>query len=280
MAKRKKKKIHSMPKLSFVDKLIYWSIFAILCVAWALVAALPMLLSSDIAFQDETVIASHYRATILWALISWMTFFLMTFIFWVTPYQNRHPLFGRRDIKYGPPYTPKIYPLFRRGNPHVWVSERTKRNRKMTALILLAVLIISFIPYPWAFYGRNSLHYDGSISRYNVFNTRTEEFSSGQIASVEFTTYRYDTGGRYSTHWNWSIKVIMMTDSGEEYQFQAAHFRKDQGEHDWLQEMAALKRRFDPSIISYGELEDLDKVISDRELNEREIELLYQLFGL
>ncbi len=282
MAKRKNrnKKSHSMPKLSFVDNLIYLGIFGLMCVAWGLVAAMPTLLSDDIAFRDETVMAFHQRATSLWMLVPWMTFFLMTFILWVIPYENRRPLFGRKDIKYGPPYTPKVYPLFRKGNPPVWVSEKTKRDRKTTALVLLAVFLIGFIPYPWAFYGRNCLHYDGSISQYSIFNNCVEAYPSGEVASMTFSTYRYDTGGKYSTHWNWSVKVVMVTDSGEEYQFQAAHFRNEQGNQDWLQDMLALKRRFDPSIIAYGGTEDLNRVIADRGLSEGEVELLYALFGV
>ena len=59
MARKAKKKMHRMPPLSFVDKLIYWLIMALLIATYF---ALPMgvfLLRDRIAYQDATVVAKR-----------------------------------------------------------------------------------------------------------------------------------------------------------------------------------------------------------------------------
>ena len=43
--------------------------------------------------------------------------------------------------------------------------------------------------------------------------------------------------------------------------------------------MLRVKRRYDPGIIRYEGVEDLELVIEDKKLSEKEAEMLYQLFG-
>ena len=132
-----------MPPLSFVDKLIYWTVLALLCVAYFCLLFGPLYLRHIIAFSDTTVIAAEDHVSLMWLIVPWMTFFLMTFILWLQPYQDRKPIFGRRNFKYGPPAWPKVYPLFMKNKPYVWVSERKKKERKQIAVILLVVLLAS-----------------------------------------------------------------------------------------------------------------------------------------
>ena len=282
MGKKNKKRKPKMPKLSVADKLIYWTALILLLSFSILIVTLPVILFDSIAFSDEDVIASSHKATVFWALVPWFTFFIMTLILWNELYYGRQPLFGIRNFNYGPPKYPKKYPLLRKGNHPNWTSEKKRKSRRSLAWLLLIILLVSFIPYPWAFFGRNSLHYNGTVTEHNVFNSQTEEFTSGQIRSVEFCTYRYDTGGKYSTHWHWSVMMNIQTDSGKEYSFRTGAFASSpEGEPPrWLTEMTQLKRRFDPSIIIYSGINDLDKAVEDLKLNEEETELLYQLFNM
>lgn len=80
MARKAKKRIHQMPPLSFVDKLIYWAIFALLCVACFVLLFGPLYWRHIIAFSDTAVIAVDDNASTWWLIVPWMTFFLMTFI--------------------------------------------------------------------------------------------------------------------------------------------------------------------------------------------------------
>ena len=279
MARKAKKKMHAMPKLSLLDKCIYWGIMLILSIAYLALLFGPLALREVIAFADETVIAAEEHWSELWLIIPWMTFFLMTFILWLTPYQDRRPIFGLKNFKYGPPAWPKVYPLFMKNKPYVWVSEKKKQSRKQVAAVLLVVLLLSFIPLPWSLYGRNCLHTDGSMADHNMFDKVVREYDSGEIASVEFSTCRYSTG-KYSKTRHWGVAVTLTTDDGREYTFLSTEFRydKDAEAPFWLTAMTALKRRYSPQIITYSGQEDLDRVLSNHYDTEANRQLLYRLF--
>lgn len=269
-----------MPPLSFVDKVIYWTILLILCVLYFGLALVLMFLRERIAFADDMVIAKADNISYLWFLVPWMTFFLMTFILWLIPYEGRRPIFGLRNFKYGPPAWPKIYPVFMKNKPYVWVSERSKENRKKIAVLLLVILLVSLVPFPWALYGRDCLRADGRIEQYSMFNNKVQDFSPGQISDVEFETYRYRIG-RYSTRVYWSVRISLTTDSGRTYTFAARDFRGGgtEGAPFWLAAMLELKTRYDPSVVTYSGKEDLQKVVTDQGLTRAEEDMLYQLFG-
>lgn len=280
MAKKKKKRNNQMPKLSLVDKLIYYVILAVLCVLYVALILLPLQLRHAIAFDDEMVIAVVESTSLLWLLVPWMTFFLMTIILWLMAYQDRLPIFGLRNFKYGPPAWPKKYPLFMKNKPQVWVSERKRKGQRQLAAVLLVILLLSFVPFPLGLYGRSCLRFDGGIIRYNMFNTPVREFSSGEIASLEISTYR-QTSGRYGHHSYWGVRVTLETDSGEKYSFASPDFRRSEEKTPyWLRVLLRLKRRYDSSLITYEGLDNLERVAEDRKLTEEETELLYQLFGL
>lgn len=277
MAKKKKKR-QQMPPLSTLDKLIYWVILLLLGIMYLVLLLGPLYLRDQIAFEDSMVIAKTDNASVFWLAVPWLTFFLTTFILWWNTYQDRRPIFGRRNFKYGPPAWPKIYPLFMKNKPYVWISEREKKNRQMTALVLTIILLISFIPFPWALYGRDCLYSDGSIAQYSMFNKQTE-FISGPIDSAELETYRYSTG-KYHKTTHWGVQLILTADSGREYVFKYSDFRNDvqTGTPYWLSAMLLLKRRYDPEIIAYNGTENLEKVIADRGLSYVESQMLYALF--
>ena len=269
-----------MPPLSFADKLIYWMICLILCVAYLLLIFGSFALRETIAFSDDAVIASSDNMSAFWLMVPWMTFFLMTFILWLLPYQNRRPIFGRKNFKYGPPAWPKVYPLFMKNKPYVWVSERKKREKKQIAIVLLIVLLVSFIPYPWSLYGRDCLRYDGSIVQYNMLNDQACEFAAGDISEIKIETFRYSTG-KYSMTTYWGVKMVFKTDSGKKYSFDHRDFRDDVQTENlyWLEAMLNVKKYYDPAIISYDGEEKLSLLITDTDMNREETEMLYRLFG-
>lgn len=280
MVRKAKKRMHQMPPLSFGDKLIYWSGFLLLFVSYFILMLGPVYWRYQIAFSDSEVVAALDHASILWLIVPWMTFFLMSFILWLQPYQNRIPIFGRRNFKYGPPAWPKIYPLFMKNKPYVWVSDRKKNGKKQTAVILLVVLLISFIPFPWSLYGRDCLLHNGSIVQYNMFNRQTHEFESGEISEVKVETYRYFTG-KYTKTRHYGVRMIFETDSGKRYTFEDREFRRDHSSESlyWLDRMLTVKKRFDPAMIHYDETENLSLVIADKGLSQEETRMLYQLFA-
>ena len=280
MARRTKKRVRKMPPLTFVDKLIYWAVFVLQCAACFGLLLGHINLRRRIAFSDTAVIAVDENASTWWIIVPWMTFFLMTFVLWVQPYQKRIPIFGRRNFRYGPPAWPAVYPLFMKNKPQAWVSERKKKERKRLAVFLLLVLLISFIPFPWSLYGRDCLCDDGSIVQYNMFNGQTHAFSSGDIADIEIDTFPY-SNGRYNSKQHWGVRMVFKTDSGKEYTFEHRDFRSDTNDETscWLTWMLTVKKRYDPGIIHYDGSENLDQVIADRNLSQEEVPILHQLFG-
>lgn len=280
MAKKKKKRVSQMPPLSLIDKLIYYTLLLLLAAIYVLLIVVPLILRNRIAFSDEAVVAACDDVSTLWMLVPWMTFFLMTIILWNHYYSGRFPIFGKQNFQYGPPAWPKIYPLFMKNKPYVWISERAKKSRRNLAIFLLVLLLVSFIPLPWSLYGRSCLLSSGTITQYNICNHAAQEFSSGEIADIEIEAYRYTTGKHARTR-HWSVQMTFTTDSGKVYKFNAASFRdnRDSDSAFWLLSMLRLKSRYDPSIIHYKGVEHLTHVITDRMLSQEEANLLYQLFG-
>ena len=280
MARKAKKRMNRMPPLSFVDKAIYWFAFLILCMLYLVLFFGPLHLRHIIAFSDESVIAVEDNISIWWLAIPWLTFTAMTLILWYLPYQDRKPIFGKRNFKYGPPAWPKVYPLFLKNKPYVFVSERKKEKRKKIATLLLIVLLVSFIPLPWSLYGRDCLRNDGSIVQYSMFNKYLHDFSSGEIKEIKIETYRYSTG-KYHRTTQWGIRMQFVTDSGAKYTFDQSEFRNniETNPRFWLAAMLNVKQRYNPGIVCYEGVEDLDKVIADKKFSDEERKLLYHLFG-
>lgn len=278
MARKAKKKMHKMPPLSFVDKLIYWGIFAVLCAAYVALMFGPLQLRHVIAFSDEAVIAAADHFSVFWLGVPWLTFFLMTFILWLQPYQNRTPIFGKKGFKYGPPAWPKVYPLFMKNKPPVWVSENKKKQRKSFAIFLLVVLLVSFLFLPLSLYGRDCLRYDGSIVEYDMFGRQVEEFSPGDIEEVTVDLFRYDTGGKYHKSHHWGVQLKLRTRGGERYTFDHREFDNG-GARLYLTQMVNVVSRYDPSVIRYEDVDKLDNLVWDKDLSDEETHLLYQLFG-
>lgn len=279
MARKAKKRMHRMPPLSFLDKMIYWTALALIGAALIFLLVVTFTWRNQIAYADEAVIAKTDSISLMWVLVPWMTFMLMSFILWYIPYEARRPIFGCRNFKYGPPAWPRIYPLFMKNKPCFYGSEQKKKGYKKTAVILLVVLLVSFIPFPWSLYGRSCLKYDGSIVQYNMFNGQTQMFLSGQIEKVEVETYRYSTG-KYGTRRHWGVQMRFTADSGRKYTFEFNDFRHDaDAKYEyWLTAMLNVKKRYDPGIVRFNGKENLDKVAQDRKLTAEETKLLHQLF--
>lgn len=275
MARKAKKKMHRMPPLSFADKLIYWFLMALLIAAYFALFIGVLMLRDKIAFQDVTVVAKYDHASLLWSLVPWMTFFLMTFILWYMPYEDRKPIFGLRNFKYGPPAYPKVYPLFMKNKPKVYVSERQKKEKRGIALLLVVILLVSFIPLPWSLYGRTCLHSDGSIVRHNMFNRVTKDFSAGDIESVEIKAYlaKQGKGSRV-----WTVQMKFTTESGRDFSYSIRDFRGNSTET--LSAMLRVKSYYHPSVITYVGAENVGLVIGDRKLSPEAQAMLYELFNL
>ena len=279
MPRKAKKKIHKMPPLSFVDKAIYWTILLLLCASYIALLLGPFILRHKIAFADESVIAVADNISILWLVVPFINWTLITSILWGYSYYERKPIFGKKGFRYGPPAWLRVYQLFMKNKPQVFVSTYDKKRRKGVSTILAIVLIVGLIPFPLSLYGRDCLRQDGSIVQYNMFNREVYNFSAGDIREIKFGTYRHKSRG--DMFYSYGVQMVLITDSGKKYTFQAREFHSD-GEDDaryWLKAMSDIKRRYDPSIIRYEDSEKLDKVAKSYiGFTDKDREWLYQLF--
>lgn len=278
--RKAKKNLHRMPKLSFLDQMLYWIGLLLLGASYLLLVLSPMLLRDKIAFSDDAVIAVTETASAFWAVIPCLSFLLITLIPWTILYNDRRPIFGLKNFQYGPPAWPKVYPLFMKNKPYVWVSERKKKEKKRIAILLILILLVSFIPYPWSLYGRNCLYADGSIRQYSMFNNRKQEILPQEMESAEFSVYTY-TSGKYTKTRHWGVQITLSTGSKRQHTFQSGDFRRapQSGTPGWLTEMVRLTDCYDPEIICFSNQEELRKVAIDHELTAEAQHLLYQLFG-
>ncbi len=279
MAKKAKKKVHRMPPLSFADRCIYWAAVLIIFAIDGFLVLFPFWNWHRIAFREEAVVAAHMTAGVLWMGIPWFVFMITTFILWYLPYEKRIPIFGKRNFKYGPPAWPKIYPLFMKNKPYVWVSPRAKQERRKKAIALVIFVVISCLPYPLSWNGRVCLEQDGSLCKYNALNIKTRDYPSGEIESVELRTYR--NRQHRSSRRVANVEMILTTEDGNRYEFECDEFSGSYSitRNDWLPAMVELKRRYRPEIITCTDQQLLERVIFDHAMDHRETQMLYELFS-
>ena len=272
MARKAKKKLHPMPKLSALDQCIYMTILALIIAVTFSGVLLPVFLRRAVAAADAAI-AVMEDASILWCFPACFSFFLITFIPLCLAYQGRYPIFGKRNFRYGPPAWPKIYPVFMKNKPVVWVSENKKKQRRNIAILLLVVFLICCLPLPLSLFGRDSLYADGSVADFNMFNRKVREYTVRDVDSVIFRVAR---NGKRSGLYD-IVMEQTMTD-GRRFQFEDGDFlRREDG--DWLSEMVRLKALFPPEKVVTKGHDKLELVVFDRDMDSQQAALLYALFS-
>ena len=278
MATKAKKKIHPMPQLGWKDQLIYW-VAIILTGGFSISGAFIVLLAQDdIAFSDPAVIARtvgrgnlYFIWLVLWCLIAFI-------LILAGPYQQRIPILGRADIKYGPPAYPRVYPIFMKNKPNYWVSPKEAQKKKKTRIIMAILLTVTFFisaaMFPLSLYGRAVLNEDGSITVYDARNREEHHYTTDEIAFVEFGNYQ--ASGRYSSSWH--LHFVITTTDSEIYKFAAHSFSGTDLQQ--LQTMLRVKEDIYDNQCFVSGLENVPKVIQDQYRQEDEKELVYRLFEM
>lgn len=278
MASKAKKKIHPMPKLGWTDQLIYW-VAMILTGGFSLGCHfLVLILQDNIAFSDSQVIARtvgsgnlFYFCISLWCMVAFVLII-------IGPYENRFPIFGRSDIKYGPPAYSRTYPLLMRNKPKFWGSpketQKKKRTRIIVAILLTVTFLISAAVFPLSLYGRAVLNEDGTVTVYDARNREVHHYTYDEIISVELGTYH--SSGRYSSSWH--LHFVLTTVDNETYKFAAHSFIGTDIQQ--LQTMLHVKEELYNNQCLVSGLENIQKVIQDQYHQADEKALVYQLFGM
>ena len=268
MATKAKRRIHPMPKLGWKDHLLYWAGITITFSSMLFCLFFPIHYRSKLAHSDLRVFifsdgegAFHFW----WLLLVSGIFFIIV----VKLYSARIPVFGRRDISYGPPAYPRVYPVLMKNKPRHWKSPKAAaaKKRKITvAAILLAIaLILSVMVFPCSLYGRCELYHDGSVAIYDSANhVRTYSVEDMESVRLEAIPSR-----RY-----WSVGFVFTFSDGSTCEISIP---KTSG--DWTGNLLKAQhlKQFYGSILTV-DADDLWRVVLSQKVDAAEKELLYDLF--
>ena len=276
MARKKKKKL-KMPPLSALDSCIYYLGMALCVILGLSLSLFVTLLTKRIGLADPDVIAVDERATVLLGIFPYIAFLLLLLCPLGTAYSKRMPIFGKKGIQYGPPKYPKVYPLFMREKPPVWVSDRKKESRKTFAIFYVLLVILCLLPIPAGVFGRSCLMENGDVAVYNFLNQEKDRYHVGDIKELCF--YPADLHPR-SRGYSYDLNAkITMTD-GKTFYFDAADFRNSRNSDpaSWLLYMLDMKEKVIPERITYKDSHLLSEVADTYNLTTEEAKLMDQLF--
>ena len=257
-----------MPKLGWQDQVTYWLLMILTggCGFGGIFIAL--ILQDKIAFSDHRVVAStigngtwNYLPIVIWGVV--------VFLMLIDAYTARTPIFGRKDIEYGVPNYPDVYPLLMRDKP---VSAEGEMRKKQTKIQIAMIAFLICAPlFFLSLYGRSLMLNDGSIETYDAINSPEYQCSADEIHSVWLNTYI--SGGKSRS---WHAEMVIVTPDLEEYRFAAHSFRGDDVEQ--LQMMIKMKERYSDRCTIEG-VENVWRVARSQYSSDPEArELLYELF--
>lgn len=287
MAKKSKRRVYPMPKLSILDVLIYVFLIVFIPVIGLLSVILPVMYRDELSYADPDTIA-YTTVNIFFAMP--MGFWIMAIFIIVSKlFADRHPIFGRKYIKYGPPTYRPIYPLFTREKPKHWISPKQlnmKRNILIASFLgIIFSFIICILLYPGCIWNRSELKANGNLIRYNSYNSCIAEYSNDEITCVRLTTYSINR----SSHQRkiiWlrprtkNIKIVIETNDGHSAEFKLSSFRNDESDSRYLAQLKAMlfiKELYSDRFVVEDELY-VSQIVSDLGLNTEETALLYELF--
>lgn len=272
MAKKKKRRIQA-PSLSALDKGIYYCLIA--CSIVAGLFLYPAIIGNfrRSVFEDTHMLAQgNPSIAILGFFGLFMSGGLALAFDWLK--RRKQPIFGKANIKYGPPQWKPVYPLL---SKQFWNNlYSNKKHLMIGALCILVFVFVIVIVTSLGLPSRECLYDDGSISVYNSFNEKTAEYSHSDVVGIRIYTRTYHDR-RGSDDWGIEIKISM--NDGEDFFFSYMDFQTmDENIRGSITGMYQIKTSFDPSIITIDGKDNVAHVVRDMNLNQQEIELLYLLF--
>lgn len=271
MAKKNKKKSGpKTPPLSSLDRCIYFISFLLIVVIFFMLLFLPMEIFRNTMFSDPNIIAAVDRGE----LMRWPFFFYVlfsAFIFAVTCYEGKKPIFGNKKIKYGDHRWKPVYPLFSKERREYRRNEKPSDihfRRKMWR-VWLTGLGITFVFFLLGIFCRWTYEEDGRFHQFNAFNTETISCPVEELTELTFNIRRNSKGGGYS------LRIFFELEGGHGH-FYIGDFSGDTFE-ERLEQLLALKEAVLPDRIFYTG-HDLGKYMRYVDPTPSERDLLNQIF--
>jgi hypothetical protein len=276
MPRKAKKKVHSMPKLGFWDKLLYRVLMIVGYGGSVVCVFAPMVQRRLLADANPDVLACDMEVEeILFGFCLALWLLAVGMIVTLKLYKPRIPVFGRSDIRYGPPAYPRIYPLLMRNKPVHWESQaavrKRRRNHRILAGILIVTLLFSAAVFPLSLNSRYELLRDGTVMAYDNQN-RSTHYDLEDLESVRLFVNRSGT-----RHRRWYPSFELRFKDGTRCNFNVRAFADD-----WIpafQIAQGLKAYYGELLVIHG-TEKLEKVTLTQSMTAMESRLLYELFEM
>lgn len=276
MPRKAKKKVHSMPKLGFGDKLLYWVLMIVGYGGSVVCVFAPMVQRRLLADTNPDALACEMEvAEILFGFGLALWLLVVGMIVTLKLYKPRIPVFGRSDIRYGPPAYPRIYPMLMKNKPVHWESQaavrKRRRNHRILAGILIVTLLFGAAVFPLSLNSRYELLRDGTVMSYDYQNQPTH-YDLEDLESVRlFVNSSSTKNGRR----RWYPSFELRFKDGTRCIFNVRTFADD-----WipaLQIAQGLKAYYGELLVIHG-TEKLWKVTLNQSMTAMESKLLYELF--
>lgn len=284
---KKNKQKPKTPPLSALDRFIY---AVTLCISAAFCISLIIaveLVKRTLIFSDENELAFKDHISFLWCLPFFLLIVTTIAALYGSYYSAGKPIFGNKNVKYGSPPWDNTYPMFgkNKSSKKKDLKPIDKRTRKISISIWCACLAVFLCLLPCSLFGREALTKDNKVIEYNFLNKPTDEYTSENFASVIIrTTERRRSssvtkyGGGFGWYRTFGIQIIMKDGSNYYFDYEDCDLRSKTSLEDSLENMIRLKNSLPQEITAIEGKESLESVIKEKEMNEKETKLLYELF--
>ncbi len=278
MTKRQKNRAHLAPPLTFLDKLIYFSL--IILTFLTVVGAIFFIedIQRIIAFNTPSTLAYKASSSLVFAL-PFLFYLELTFlILIINGLTYRIPFFGSKKINYGQyPFKKDCIPLFRAKKYNYTVNPFRKKSRKRLLFLWCVVLAVLSLLLPLSLFGRSTLSERGVVNKYNAVNISTEKYNPDEFSSLTVRA-RHVLGFKSGDYYVYEI-IITMKD-GEKYTFSNKDFYNGTKRSDdfTLDKMLEIKARFDENKITVEGRDELSALSKHLKLSTAQTEKLNLLF--
>lgn len=276
--KRKKNKTQR-PPLTLLDKSIYWIGFFLSFLFSLLLIYCFEDITNMIAFRDPAVVAFNSHLSFLFAAPVVLYFECSFAIIILIALDGRIPIFGNPKIQYGEvPWAKDCFPLFDSRRKKIYTRPSHKRFRRDMMILWSVGLILCSMIAPFAFFGRDCLTHDNSIISYSILNQKESAQYTPEDYSHLNIYAKHVSGHRTADYWEYGITVLMK--NGKSFTFSNRDFdwREQNNQEICLNSMLDIKEFFEPDEITIEGKCDIAKVIDYIGLNDKQTQLLQELF--
>ncbi|MBR4308182.1 MAG: hypothetical protein IKT58_01165 [Oscillospiraceae bacterium] len=246
-ARKNRKRKPLAPPLSFLDRCIY-GIVILMSFTLPIVGIILLMHFAERKYTADPTVLAYACGNEWLCLFPFVLYILISGLVWGDmAMTDRKPLFGRKDVRYGPPQWAPIYPVFSKKYRKVWrrpahstvISLKRKGTRAWLIGLAVTLLLSTFaIGCRRTVTEGDVFHRISSFGRETIYTPEDPESLSIGIHKVG------KTPGNYTLSMTFSMK------DGRNMRFSMGNFTEGT-RMECLAAMLRLKSYVDPQNISY-----------------------------